>query len=73
MPAILSIVTFLPLVGAAVLLGARFLSKTADEAAPAARWIALGTTLLTLAVSVVLVMGFDQSSSTTTTTTTVNP
>jgi len=60
-PAILSIVTFLPLVGAAVLLGARFLSKTADEAAPAARWIALATTLLTLAVSVVLVMGFDPS------------
>jgi len=60
-PAILSIVTFLPLVGAAVLLGARFLSKTADEAAPVARWIALGTTLLTLAVSVVLVMGFDPS------------
>jgi len=60
-PNILSIVTFLPLVGAAVLLGARFLSKDADAAAPAARWIALATTLVTLAVSIVLVMQFDPS------------
>jgi NADH-quinone oxidoreductase subunit M len=60
-PAILSIVTFLPLVGAAVLLAARFTQKSADAAAPAARWIALITTLLTLAVSVVLVGSFDQS------------
>ncbi len=61
MPNILSIVTFLPLVGATVLLGARLLSKDADAAAPAARWIALATTLVTLAVSIVLVMQFDPS------------
>jgi NADH-quinone oxidoreductase subunit M len=60
-PAILSIVTFLPLIGAAVLLAARFTQKSADAAAPLARWIALGTTLLTLLVSVVLVCSFDQS------------
>jgi NADH-quinone oxidoreductase subunit M len=60
-PAILSIVTFLPLIGAAVLLAARFTQKSAEAAAPLARWIALGTTLLTLVVSVVLVASFDQS------------
>ena len=61
MPYILSIVTFLPLVGALVLLAARMMSKSADAAAPAARWIALLTTLVTLAVSVVLVAQFDPS------------
>ena len=61
MPAILSIVTFLPLVGAAILLIARLTAKSADAAAPAARWIALVTTLATLAVSVVLTGTFDQS------------
>ncbi|WGM47361.1 NADH-quinone oxidoreductase subunit M [Brevundimonas sp. NIBR10] len=61
MPAILSIVTFLPLVGAAILLIARLIAKSADAAAPAARWIALVTTLATLAVSVVLTATFDQS------------
>ncbi len=61
MPAILSIVTFLPLVGAAILLIARLTAKSADAAAPAARWIALVTTLATLAVSVVLTATFDQS------------
>ena len=59
MPYILSIVTFLPLVGALVLLAARMMSKSADAAAPAARWIALLTTLVTLAVSVLLVAQFD--------------
>ncbi|WP_374274361.1 NADH-quinone oxidoreductase subunit M [Brevundimonas sp.] len=62
MPYILSIVTFLPLVGALILLGTRLASKSADAAAPAARWIALITTLATLAVAVVLVAAFDASS-----------
>ena len=35
-PAILSIVTFLPLIGAAVLLAARFKQKSAEAAAPLA-------------------------------------
>jgi NADH-quinone oxidoreductase subunit M len=58
-PHILSLVTFLPLLGAAAILGARLLGK--GDAAPAARWIALGTTLVVLAVSVLLVASFDPS------------
>ncbi len=62
MPHILSIVTFLPLVGAGLLLLASLLNKGGqDAAAPAARWIALATTLAVLAVSVVLVAQFDPS------------
>ncbi|WP_298743256.1 NADH-quinone oxidoreductase subunit M [uncultured Brevundimonas sp.] len=60
MPFILSVVTFLPLVGAGLILLARLLGR--GEAAGAARWIALVTTLATLAVSGVLVAGFDASS-----------
>jgi len=59
-PFILSVVTFLPLVGAGLILLARLLGK--GDAAGAARWIALGTTLLTLAVTAVLVASFDASS-----------
>jgi NADH-quinone oxidoreductase subunit M len=59
-PYILSVVTFLPLVGAGLILLARLLNKgSADRAA---RWIALATTVVTLAVSAVLVAGFDPSS-----------
>ncbi|MGH7019339.1 MAG: NADH-quinone oxidoreductase subunit M [Brevundimonas sp.] len=62
MPHILSIVTFLPLVGAGLLLLASLLNKGGqDAAAPAARWIALGTTLVVLAVSILLVAQFDPS------------
>ncbi|MBA4804400.1 MAG: NADH-quinone oxidoreductase subunit M [Brevundimonas sp.] len=59
MPYILSVVTFLPLVGAGVLLLARLLSKGSADGL--ARWIGLATTLLTLVVSVVLVAAFDPS------------
>ena len=58
-PYILSVVTFLPLAGAALLLAARLTSKGLVD--NAARWIAMGTTLAVLAVSVVLVAGFDPS------------
>ncbi|WEK59361.1 MAG: NADH-quinone oxidoreductase subunit M [Candidatus Brevundimonas phytovorans] len=62
MPHILSIVTFLPLVGAGLLLLACLTNKGGqDAAAPAARWIALATTLVVLAVSVLLVAQFDPS------------
>ncbi|MBN8528245.1 MAG: NADH-quinone oxidoreductase subunit M [Caulobacterales bacterium] len=61
MPNILSVITFLPLVGAGLILIAHLLSKRGEAAAPAARWIALGTTLATLALSVVLVCAFDPS------------
>lgn len=53
---ILSVTTFLPLVGALIV----YLSRGDDEAAKRnSRWIALWTTLITLAVSVILVMRFD--------------
>ncbi len=61
MPFILSIVTFLPLAGALVLLAVRMMSKSADAAAPAARWIALITTIVTLGVSILLIAQFDAS------------
>ncbi|WP_316206157.1 MULTISPECIES: NADH-quinone oxidoreductase subunit M [unclassified Bradyrhizobium] len=53
---ILSVVTFLPLVGALMI----YLVPGEDEAARRnARWIALWTTLITFAVSVILVLRFD--------------
>lgn len=55
---ILSVTTFLPLVGALIV----YLSRGDDEAAKRnSRWIALWTTLITFAVSVLLVMRFDPS------------
>ena len=61
MPYILSIVTFLPLVGALAVLVARVMAKSEEAAAGPARWIALIASLVVLAVSVVLVAGFDPS------------
>lgn len=53
---ILSVVTFLPVVGAILI----YLSRGDDEAARGnARWIALWTTIITFAVSLILVMRFD--------------
>ena len=53
---ILSVVTFLPVVGALLV----YLSRGGDEAAQRnARWIALWTTLITFAVSLILVWRFD--------------
>jgi NADH-quinone oxidoreductase subunit M len=53
---ILSVVTFLPVVGAILI----YLSRGDDEAAQGnARWIALWTTLITFAVSLILVWRFD--------------
>jgi NADH-quinone oxidoreductase subunit M len=53
---ILSVVTFLPAVGALLI----YLVKGDDEAAQRnARWIALWTTLVTFAVSLILVVRFD--------------
>src|SRR3569623_1254406 len=55
---ILSVTTFLPLVGALIV----YLSRGDDAAARRnSRWIALWTTLITFAVSVILVMRFDPS------------
>lgn len=55
---ILSVVTFLPIVGAILI----YISRGDDEAARRnARWIALWTTIITFAVSLILVMRFDAS------------
>jgi NADH-quinone oxidoreductase subunit M len=63
LPNILSVVTFLPLVGALAITLLRFLARADDKPAidRNAKWIALWTTLITLAVSAVLVAQFDQS------------
>ncbi len=55
---ILSVVTFLPLVGAL------FIALLRDDSAGVrnARWVALWTTLVTFAISLILVWGFDPSS-----------
>jgi NADH-quinone oxidoreductase subunit M len=55
---ILSVVTFLPIVGAILI----YLSRGDDQAARGnARWIALWTTIITFAVSIILVLRFDPS------------
>jgi NADH-quinone oxidoreductase subunit M len=57
---ILSVTTFLPLLGAVLVY---LLARGSDEAAARnARWIALWATLITFAISVILVMRFDASS-----------
>jgi len=58
-PNILSVVTFLPLVGAGLILLSKLLAKSNEDTI--ARWVALVTTLVALAVSSVLVLQFDPS------------
>ena len=58
-PNILSVVTFLPLVGALLILAGRFAAPARRD--DIARWGALVTTLVTLAVSAVLVLSFDST------------
>ncbi len=56
---VLSVTTFLPLVGAALV----YVSRGDDEAAQRnSRWIALWTTIITFIVSLILVRDFDASS-----------
>ena len=62
MTGILSLITFLPALGALVILALRYVSKGDTEAVAAnARWVALFTTLATLAVSIIMVADFDPS------------
>ncbi|HTI66816.1 MAG TPA: NADH-quinone oxidoreductase subunit M [Caulobacteraceae bacterium] len=63
MTGILSLTTFAPLIGVAAILFLRLTGKAGDEAriAGASRWIALWTTLFTLALSVVMVANFDRA------------
>jgi len=61
MPNALSVVTFLPLVGALAITLLRLMARADDKAAidRNARWIALWTTLATLGVATWLVLAFD--------------
>ncbi|HET9159843.1 MAG TPA: NADH-quinone oxidoreductase subunit M [Caulobacteraceae bacterium] len=65
MTGILSLTTFSPLVGVIAILILRFMGKPADRARTesAARWIALVTSLATLALSAILVFQFDPNTS----------
>jgi NADH-quinone oxidoreductase subunit M len=59
MSGILSITTFLPLLGVAAILALRVFGRgDAAASATAARWIALSTTLATLALSILVVASF---------------
>ncbi|ESQ94279.1 NADH:ubiquinone oxidoreductase subunit M [Asticcacaulis benevestitus DSM 16100 = ATCC BAA-896] len=62
-PNLLSIITFAPLFGAAVIGVLRLMARKDDEAiiAKNAKWISLWTTLITLALSVVMIAGFNHS------------
>ncbi|MDI7774468.1 NADH-quinone oxidoreductase subunit M [Asticcacaulis sp. EMRT-3] len=61
-PNLLSLITFAPLFGAIVIGIVRALARKDDEAVIArnAKWISLWTTLITLALSVVLILGFNR-------------
>jgi NADH-quinone oxidoreductase subunit M len=61
LPHILSLVTFLPLLGAAAIMVVRFMARPDDKTVidGQARWIALWTTIATLIVACLLVGGFD--------------
>src|ERR1035437_4037574 len=65
MTGILSLTTFLPMVGVAAILLLRLLGGAMDQAKidEAGKWIALATTLATLALSIVLVGAFDRNTS----------
>jgi NADH-quinone oxidoreductase subunit M len=59
MTAILSIITFLPMAGVAAILLLRLVGQPGERTDEAGRWIALATTLATLALAVKLVVDFD--------------
>jgi NADH-quinone oxidoreductase subunit M len=65
MTGILSLITFLPLVGVAAILALRVFGSQTDQpkTESAAKWIALATTLATLALSCVLTAQFDRNTS----------
>jgi len=62
MTGILSLTTFAPIVGVAAILILRFFGRPDDpKTVNAAKWIALVTTLATLALSILLVVDFDRN------------
>jgi NADH-quinone oxidoreductase subunit M len=64
-PNLLSVITFLPMAGAGVILLVRALSRKDDEAVIAtnAKWISLWATLITLGLSALMLMQFDSAKS----------
>jgi len=62
MTGILSLTTYLPLVGVAAILLLRLMGKNEASVNSASRWIAFATTLATLALSILIVARFDASS-----------
>ena len=57
---LLSIITYLPLVGVLAILALRAVARGDEQAsASSARWVALGTSLAVLALSIVLTLRFD--------------
>jgi NADH-quinone oxidoreductase subunit M len=58
MSGILSLTTFLPLIGVAAILALRVFGRGDEASASAARWIALATTLATFAMAILVVAGF---------------
>jgi NADH-quinone oxidoreductase subunit M len=61
MSGILSLTAFLPMLGVAAILAMRAFGRPDAAAAPAARWIALVTTLATFALSIVMLAAFHPS------------
>ena len=59
MNGILSLITFLPMVGVAAILALRFLGEPGPARDTASKWIALATTLATFALSLKLVLDFN--------------
>ena len=63
MTGILSLITFLPMVGVAAIVALRLFGQSKDQAKTeaAGKWIAMATTIATLALSVVLTAAFDRN------------
>ena len=59
MTSLLSLITFTPLIGVAAILVLRLMGPGNGHRDAAAKWIALATTLATLALSILLVAQFD--------------
>jgi NADH-quinone oxidoreductase subunit M len=58
---LLSLITYAPLVGIALILGLRLTGRNEAKTAQASRWIAFVVTLVTFALSVLLLFQFDKS------------
>jgi NADH-quinone oxidoreductase subunit M len=59
MSGLLSLTTFAPIIGVAVILAARAFSGASEKTDTLAKWIALATTLVTFGLSIVLTLQFD--------------